>query len=429
MTAAYNAGLGNAKGTWDLLKEIFDCFGPCLSSRVEKHTALTSLSESTGEWAKHAKDSHGRWQQPILTKAALESHLRLQNGVLQPLEECTASFAWAKLLYALRIRPGDNILKWRPSSQENDPVKTGTISLAIEGHALCHIINLYRRYTTSSIDRINEYRFPFGILEATDDARRVFTFETGPQAASEVSEPFQYIFQDVTGRREGHLKPKDGTTFECYLRALNFGGSDPAIYLETGKKAPQDRGRSLLRAFDLLVKKDSEEDLEKDWEKPYLVTPTWIEQANTITRRLTTDGGQNNDLVDHICKYISADSEGVKTIRLRLPENAPWREDLRTTVKGFCMFDVDSFEFIWDIDTLNRSEKNTIKGIVQELLPMTVAKLSEKEESSWVQNLSKIITAEEMVRLLNLPRQVVNRPIIVLKEELKDWENLAEIRG
>jgi arsenate reductase-like glutaredoxin family protein len=78
---------------------------------------------------------------------------------------------------------------------------------------------------------------------------------------------------------------------------------------------------------------------------------------------------------------------------------------------------------------LHRSEKNPIKGKVKQQLQIAVTKLSEQPQGSWTRDLSQILTADEIVKILNLPHEIVNRPVIVLKQVPKEWGFIAEIRG
>jgi hypothetical protein len=204
---------------------------------------------------------------------------------------------------------------------------------------LCDIINLYQRYISSSIGRKNEYRFSFGTLERKDDDPSFFTFESiSSEALKSAHKPFQHSLEDEDGLREGHLKFQEGKDIESYFTALDTGGSNEAVRLESGKKSYQDRAKSLLRSLELLD--------EGDWEKPYLVTPKWIQEATDIKRRLTTNEGQDNRLVNHICRCISEHPDIVSELKMRLPREEVWEKDLRETVKGFCMFGGDSFGFI-----------------------------------------------------------------------------------
>jgi hypothetical protein len=78
---------------------------------------------------------------------------------------------------------------------------------------------------------------------------------------------------------------------------------------------------------------------------------------------------------------------------------------------------------------LHRSEKNPIKGKVKQQLQIAVTKLSEQPQGSWTRDLSQILTADEIVKILNLPHEIVTRPVIVLKQVPKEWGFIAEIRG
>lgn len=428
---AYKAGLDNTKGTWELLKDVLTFVSPSVSSAAQSRKAVKSLNDKIGEWAKEAKDKNGRWQQPMLTRDKLRAHLLQEKGKLQPVGECEASFAWAELLYALNIRPGKEILEWRASSEKNDPATTGTISLATEGEALCDIINLYQRYT-GAISRKNEYRLSFGTLERKDDDQPSFTFKSiSSVALKAVHKPFQHSFIDEDGLREGHLKLQEQAVMQSYLNALDVGVSDGAIRLESGKMPIKDRVGSLLRAMDILN--------ERDWEKPHLLTPTWIEDATFIKRRVTTDGGQDTRLVDHIYKCISDRPEIVSELKMRVRKKDMWEQEVRDTIKRFCMFaadssepgdgDEDSFVFIWNTAVLNRSVKDRIIGQVKQQLQGAVEKLSEEPEGSWTRDLLENLTVEEIVKMLNLSHEVVNKPVVVLQQVPKEWGFIAEIQG
>jgi hypothetical protein len=70
--------VSNAEGWWGLGKDIFTSVYPFVSSKAKKREAVRSLNDRICEWAKEAKDKHGRWQQPMLTRNALKEHLLLK---------------------------------------------------------------------------------------------------------------------------------------------------------------------------------------------------------------------------------------------------------------------------------------------------------------------------------------------------------------
>ena len=68
------------------------------------------------------------------------------NGHFKPNGTCGSTFGWAHLLYALDIRPGQGILRWRVPTSGKGTIESGSMALEIDGAILSHIINLYRIY-------------------------------------------------------------------------------------------------------------------------------------------------------------------------------------------------------------------------------------------------------------------------------------------
>jgi hypothetical protein len=64
----------------------------------------------------------------------------------------------------------------------------------------------------------------------------------------------------------------------------------------TDKPLPE-RVRLLLEGMKLVN--------ELDWDKPYIVSPSWINHASRIKRRARTDNGREENLMRHIQKFIS----------------------------------------------------------------------------------------------------------------------------
>lgn len=421
----YKAGVENAKTTYELVKDVVTWISPAISTAASKRKALKSLNDKIGEWLNEAKDSEGNWQQPVLRKDALDAHLLLKKGELHPRDTCTSSFAWAKLLYALNIRPDSDpkVLEWR-QPEGNDPTTTGMISLAVEGEALCDIINLYQRYIASSVWSGNEFRFSFGTLKLMNEETHSFKFESlSAVVLKHVHKPFQYKIADDEGQREGHLKLQHITSVEAYYGAIDVSISDRAAQLESGKKPLQDRVRALLQGMALFS--------DANWEKGYLLTPTWIKEASDVQKRVTTNGGEDPFLVDFICRNISRHDELIAEVKKRLPfsRRDKWEEELRTTVEGLCMFKENQFSFIWSMDHARRSEKDALLMLVKQHLPSIIPMLSEQDESAWARDLMEKLTTAELLSLLNLQHEIVNRPVIVLLQEPRKWDFMAEINS
>jgi hypothetical protein len=302
------------------------------------------------------------------------------------------------------------------------------VSLAIHGEALCHIINLYQLYTPTSARLWKEsktYRFPFGTLKQDGEDRHLYTFSIGTlKELSSLRRPFQYSLQDEHGLRAGHLKFDDGVVIAKYFNAIGHGVSDTGARLETTtktKKPLQDRVKSLLAGMALLN--------QRNWDQPQLVTPTWINEASSIKRRVTTRGGDDNFLVEHVYKYISERPEIVSRLKTPLPKEELWEEELKSSVKALCMFQDDHFEFVWAVRDMFRSDKNPqFDAIIQQELTEALGKLSELPEGSWGRTLSAIPT-QELVNLLKLQHEILNRPIIVLQLGPTELHAILEIRG
>ena len=419
----YSEGSRDAEKVLNLIERAGE--KPVSAIWQKQRSGSTQLKRSLGEWAAEAKDLQGRWLQPVLENEAFEAHLIARRGRLQPRGQCESSFAWAQLLYALEIRPGKGILSWRPPSIENDPVNTGTVSLFIDGRVLCHIVNLYKLYTTSSA-RVwkapKSYQLPFGILMLEDESTHSFRFIPGSEKElSTPRRPFQHRLQDEEGLREGHLKFDDDFVIAAYFDAVKHGVSDKAANLEHASRPLQSRVKSLLQSMELLS--------QPNWNKPYLVTLAWINEASRIKRRVTTEGGGNSLLLEHIYKYFSERPEIISDLKATLPKDHSWEDELKARVKTLCMFQEDYFDFVWNVKDMSSLDNNPrFQAVLEQRLPEAIGKLNELPEASWGRALSAMDLGPELVRVLKLEHKIVNRPVVVLQLVPVEWNFFGEIR-
>jgi hypothetical protein len=336
-------GIGNASSIYDLGARVFDkvtdVWQQGSASREKKREAesvLHELKDGLGEWEAEAQDEKGRWRQPFLGKDAYEKHFVKNDGRLKPSGTSTASFGWAQLLFALNIRPKGRaktgIITWRPLSQGVKPAKMGTLSLAVDGAILCHIINLYQLYKSGSTNS-DIYRFPFGDLALEDDAKRIYSF-TGLSDADFSAEklPFRYNMQDLKGTREDYVHFDAGFLDIQYQYAINNGISDLKAELVKSKpgeksKPLQERADSLVEAIRLIKK--------LDWSKPCIMSPEWAEDASRIKRRLTS--GKEDFLVRHVIDCLSKKPDVVEKLKAPLGKPELWEEEVRSSVKALCM--------------------------------------------------------------------------------------------
>jgi hypothetical protein len=237
-----------------------------------------------------------------------------------------------------------------------------------------------------------------------------------------LKQPFQYILQDGHGPREGHLKFDDGTVVAVYFNALNHGVSDTAAKLRKPDEPLQDRVKSLVRSLALLR--------ERKWEKPHLVTAAWIEEASRIKRRVTTQGGEDTFLVDHVHKCISERPEVVSRLKSSLRKEELWEVELKSTVEDLCMFKDDHFKFVWINSSRFPSDKNPrFKAILDNEPPAVFEKLSELPDDSWGNDILKTFTVPELLQVLKLDHEIANAPLIVLQLVPIEWDFIGEVRG
>ncbi|KAJ2986838.1 hypothetical protein NUW58_g4842 [Xylaria curta] len=236
----YSEAIGNGHQTVNLVSAFVGLVGQPLSSAWARRQAHAALRKSLGEWAKEAFDTDNHCQQPVLREEPFVTHLIENRAAFHPSGSCKATFAWAKLLYSLDIRPGSNIIEWQPLATDADPNEPGTIELELEGPVLCHIVNLYQKYDCPNgvslqglYDRGVMWRFSFGAFSiyprhhgAEDNCTAGLTSEPKSWTAtfrphsnktlSETREPFVTVFQR-------HLEWSGGPlAFEANSVAINY---------------------------------------------------------------------------------------------------------------------------------------------------------------------------------------------------------------
>lgn len=411
---------------WDVLCKLY---GPISSlfGFYWKENPARELKGKLGEWAGEAKDQQGRWRQPVLTKEAFERHLKANNGYFQPSGECTASFGWAQLLFALNIRPkkGDEagIISWRLTMDGAGPAQTGTVSLAMDGAVLCHIVNLYQKYTggTPSADK---FQLPFGELRLLNESTHTYAFESfGESQLASLRKPFFYSRRDRNMIREGYLDLERNNVIALYENALGCGISEDRLKLSDTQKPLIDRVNLLLAAM-VAVNQDN-------WDAPYLITPSWIEFASRIKRRATTDGGNDDLLRRHIEIFISNDDAMVARLKIPLRDEGTWQDELTSTLKPLFMLKDDHFEFIWNLTIELSSRINPrFVDIVHELLHEALENLTATDEGTlWARTTSPQVPAEDLVKVLRLPHMILNKPVVVLSYMPDEWNFLVEISG
>jgi hypothetical protein len=335
-------GTDNASSIYDLGARVFDkvtdAWQQGSASREKKREAesvLQELKDGLGEWEAEAQDEKGRWRQPFLGKDSYEKHFVKNDGRLKPSGTSTASFGWAQLLFALNIRPKSQarigIITWRPLPRGVKPAKTGTLSLAVDGAILCHIINLYQLYKSGSKNS-DAYRFPFGDLALEDDAKQIYSFTGVSDADFSEKLPFRYNMKDLKGTREDYVHFEAGFLDIQYQYAINNGISDLKAELVKSKpgeksKPLQERAESLIEAMRLIKK--------LDWNKPCIMSPEWAEDASRIKRRMTS--GKEEFLVRHMIDCLLKKPDVVEKLKAPLGKPELWQEEVKSSLMALSM--------------------------------------------------------------------------------------------
>lgn len=434
---AYGDGLAAADTTLTFVERLFYMIvGPVVRmyrSFSENRRVLGELKNGLGEWKDEAKSSTGRWRQPCLSRAVFESHFIRpgadgNNGLLEPpsATSCTAEFGWAQFLYALDIRPGSGIVSWRNLPKDQDPARTGVVSLLINDEAFCHITNLYQLYhdgrvITHPYDfNFDHFELPFGHLSTPQDnedhSKFVFTHD-GMASLGGRKLPFYYqVRNQVVGARGGNLVPREGTVEAWYNEALTLGASPRSLQLVNGSDTLDRRVASLLNAMDTLQ--------ERDWDDPcpYLVSSVWIEEASRVKRRVTTGGGSSSSLLEWIVEGFTERPDLLERLGLTLhqPSTEQVTVELRRRLREFCMFNGESFEFVWsaegDTTGLFPSVPNPFfEEEFGRLLPDILKRAESMQDASWQKTLLETLTLDGLLRVLRLPKKITNVPVLVIQ--------------
>ncbi|KAI0861341.1 hypothetical protein F4860DRAFT_177377 [Xylaria cubensis] len=421
--------IGNGP-TVDVVSSIFRFFG--LDAALTRRNANIALRKGLGEWAEEAFDEYNHCRQPLLREDPFVTHLIEKQASFCPSGSCKATFAWAKLLYALDIRPGSNIIEWQPVGTE--PEKSGTVELELEGPVLCHIVNLYQIYDHPHSDPLQNFpstlsqgvmwQFPFGVLAINPEPNGsqgsnprwwIATFRPFPdEALSAPRQPFL---------ARGQPLPFEGNSIaiKYVSTAKNSTYSDGVLELPHPMDTIRTRCLSLCKCLDTLMpeidlsisnrRESCEEDAQR---KPYLVTPTWIEQANRIKRRVTTKGGVYDGLAKLMVEILSQKPDVVEeiidTMRITKCSDEDWEEAVRREVRRLSFYKDDTFMFDWDYPD-HSYDSFSVRDIVVRELPNALKSLSQGSPKTWAGPFDEMVP--EVMKIL-LHRKIINPLVLVI---------------
>ncbi|KAI0550534.1 hypothetical protein F4679DRAFT_542728 [Xylaria curta] len=441
-TNGYGEVIGNGHQTVDLVSSIFQLVGQPLNAALTRRNAHTALRKGLGEWAEEAFDENNHCQQPLLREDAFVTHLIENQASFRPYGSCNATFAWAKLLYALDIRPGNNIIEWQPLGTDADPSKSGTIELALEGPVLCHIVNLYQIYDNpygASLENLHNkgatWKFPFGALTIQSEhnsrhdsyASETWTATFKPYSGRALSAPRQPFLTTLMNNINWSGRPlafeADSIAFKYVSTAKHSMCSDGVLGLPDPRDSIQTRCFSLHKCL---------KTLDRSADKPYLVTPSWIEQANRIKRRVTTNGGADDGLAELMVEFLSQRPDLVEkmidimNVRNRGRADKNWKAAVRREMRLLSFYENDTFSFYWASN--NPSPKASVRDIVIKELARALDSVSERSSRRWLRPMSGMATEFEGVLCSDALR---NCPVLVLELTSKHplWRSTCYIQG
>ncbi|KAI1174407.1 hypothetical protein F4777DRAFT_553982 [Nemania sp. FL0916] len=439
----YNEALRDAQGTVNLAYGIYnDLVRRPLSSAWTAREARKALRKGLGEWAPEAFDADDKCLQPVLRRDAFEKHLIDNQAAFRPSGSCSASFAWAKLLYSLDIRPGAGIIEW--ISLGSDGTNSATIDLELEGPVLCHIINLYQIYKTpygTPLQNLHDWgavwQFNFG----------TFTIHPGPNGSAEprswnatfkphadqvLAQPREPFVAHYHGNYPDRLLFSNDSTAIKYISTVTntWNCSDGALRLPN---PTEPLGTRCFRLYECIEAIESHQ-LRLGRTPPYLVTPSWIEQASRIKRRLTTNGGANDCLAEHMVKFIATnDTERKKRFfdddlgDPGLHRDMRWETAVRKDVEELCFYEGENFEFTF---VVNRgSQKRHAESRIGPYLPEALESFGQRSPGELLSPSGDSIV-HQVVRILKT-RIFYQRPVLVmaLTPGHTLWESPCYVKG
>lgn len=459
----YGQVIANGQSTMTLAASIFTYVSQPIANYLSDVASRAEFRRRLGDWASEAIDKDGRWLQPVLRTAALRDHLIQESACPLPPGRCTSSYGWAQLLYALNICPGMDIVSWRLPTKPLQP-GTNEISLVIDGEALCHIINLFRSYDNPtplnfSYNRMagaassrtrdvvdphlrrgyNSCIFPFGTLQVDRqwssqprDMKIRATFEPGSQQdLSRKKVPFAEHYSDGEVLRMKFEVPPAVFMAKYFAGMKNLTPitDDRSIGLVPSHQAPlSERAQYFLKSIQLLSSYDDER-RKIDLSKPRLITYQWLESIARIKRHVTTDGGENRWLLEHLVRLVLQHPE-----LIALAETFPGQQlatPVESILRRLFLFTHDHIS-IRQLDLMSASSEAMPHRFLVEpvgtALGDVIADLDTAAQQVSFANLASVSNGK-ILAILQAPQVFTNVPVFILElgQDHIFWKSVFEI--
>lgn len=466
----YSQVITDSQSTVTLASAFISLVAAPAKSLWSKRASTIEFRTKLGEWASEAFDHHGRWMQPVLRTAALRDHLICINACPVPSGQCTSSYGWAQLLYALGINPGMNIVSWRVPPTALQP-GVDTISLLIDGEALCHIVNLFRCYDdtrtplnfsrnkfagaaslrTKQVRKYLEFgddckrcEFSFGALTMDSnwcaqsrDKRFRATFEPGTQqdlSKKKVPFPKKYYMED------GEMQFEQGPFMAKYWAGMENATpvtDDRGIGLVPVANAPLlERIQYYVRSAQLLDPScncaypncECGNRVDSEQPAPRLVTYEWLEHIARIKRRATTDGGNDTKLLEYLLERLLQHPPMVALAKKMHYDASSdrWEKLVKSALSRLFLFADGHVELLAQEYMLSGELYEILLEPVKAALGDVVNGLGNESRFA---NLANAATSEGVLAILNAPHVFTDVPVYIMElgRDHIFWKSAFEI--
>jgi hypothetical protein len=340
-----NQGLSFVQGLDQLL-------GNPLSRTFQSWNYKAEKKALLGEWHDFLYDSKADvYYVPALEKAPFWQYLVRANGILRPQGTCEATADWARLLYGLGIGPKTGIVSKALRTPRTTENHMSDIALELDGEVMCHIVNLYETDPPTNGVTVKELRSAtkwstqlgsFRLLEGSNSSQiRAIEYRPGSERSlAAVKRPFWPISGDIGLLNPQHLD----RLLTMYELALDLGTSDTNIAWPDKGCSFTTRTKAVEPALDSLW------DANERTPTMTLITASWLEEPDSILRRLATNGRTDCSFLIDVLRLANS-FPGDVTDRANIREEAFW---------VFCCADEDAVDP--DSDSENASVPQALSG-------------------------------------------------------------------
>lgn len=122
---------------------------------------------------------------------------------------------------------------------------------------------------------------------------------------------------------------------------------------------------------------------------------------------------------------LSKKPDVVEKLRESLGMPDRWQDEVKSSVKALCMSQGDSFKFVWQDPRMFPSANNpTFDLILKAQLSWVLQDLG-----TWSMPSLEQVSPGTLLKVLEMPHEIINVPVIVLRGVPKEWDFVAEINS